>query len=243
MPYEPGRLARMLACVDGHCHQDILPASRPGRRHPSGSSQRRPVAESYKHACYGEAMRAITVIPGQQGSVALADMPEPPAEDGPIVVQTQAIGICGTDLEIINGEYGSAPPGQDRLIIGHESLGRVAEAAPGTGFRPGDLVVGIVRRRDPVPCPACAAGHWDMCTNGQYTERGSGSGRRSSPPSRPRSPTPPRPRAACGRRWSTRSTNSAAQSASPSCPAPPGPGWSWPISAATTSPAPLPWGP
>ena len=117
-------------------------------------------------------MRAITVVPGKRDSVALTDMPEPPAEDGPVLVQTQAIGICGTDLEIINGEYGSTPPGQDRLIIGHESLGRVAEAAPGTGFRTGDLVVGIVRRRDPVPCPACAAGHWDMCINGGYTERG-----------------------------------------------------------------------
>jgi len=117
-------------------------------------------------------MRAVTVVPGQQGSVALTDAPEPPDEDGPILVQTRAIGICGTDLEIINGEYGSAPPGQDRLIIGHESLGRVAQAAPGTGFAAGDLVVGIVRRPDPVPCPACAVGHWDMCTNGQYTERG-----------------------------------------------------------------------
>ena len=76
-------------------------------------------------------------------------MPEPPHEDGPILVQTQAVGICGTDLEIINGEYGSAPPGQDRLIIGHESLGRVAEAVPGTGFGAGDLVVGIVRRLTP----------------------------------------------------------------------------------------------
>jgi glucose 1-dehydrogenase len=117
-------------------------------------------------------MRAVTVIPGQRGSVAPTDMPEPPGDDGPVLVQTQAIGICGTDLEIINGEYGSAPPGQDRLIIGHESLGKVIRAAPETGFRPGDLVVGIVRRRDPVPCPACAVGHWDMCTNGQYTERG-----------------------------------------------------------------------
>ena len=117
-------------------------------------------------------MRAITVIPGRRGSVALTETPEPPLDDGPIVIQTQAIGICGTDLEIINGDYGSAPPGQERLIIGHESLGRVAEAAPGTGFGVGDLVVGIVRRRDPVPCPACAAGDWDMCTNGQYTERG-----------------------------------------------------------------------
>ena len=36
----------------------------------------------------------------------------------------------------------------------------------------GDLVVGIVRRPDPVPCPNCAVGEWDMCRNGQYTERG-----------------------------------------------------------------------
>jgi threonine dehydrogenase-like Zn-dependent dehydrogenase len=117
-------------------------------------------------------MRAVTVIPGQQGSVALTDMPEPPAADGPVLVQTLAIGVCGTDLEIINGEYGWAPPGQERLIIGHESLGQVAEAPPGSGFAAGDLVVGIVRRPDPAPCPACAAGDWDMCTNGGYTERG-----------------------------------------------------------------------
>jgi D-arabinose 1-dehydrogenase-like Zn-dependent alcohol dehydrogenase len=117
-------------------------------------------------------MRAITVIPGKPGSVTLTDMPEPPGEDGPVLVQTQAIGVCGTDLEIINGEYGSAPPGEDRLIIGHESLGRVVQAEPGSGFGAGDLVVGIVRRRDPVPCPACAVGHWDMCMNGRYTERG-----------------------------------------------------------------------
>ena len=103
-------------------------------------------------------MRAITVLPGQEGSVALTEMPEPPAEDGPILVETLAVGVCGTDLEIINGDYGSAPPGQERLVLGHESLGRVIEAAAGSGFSEGDLVVGIVRRPDPVPCPACVAG-------------------------------------------------------------------------------------
>ena len=117
-------------------------------------------------------MRAITVIPGQPGSVGLTDMPEPPRDDGPVLVETQAIGICGTDVEIIDGAYGWAPPGQERLILGHESLGRVIESPPEAGFSPGDLVVGIVRRPDPVPCPACAAGDWDMCTNGRYTERG-----------------------------------------------------------------------
>jgi glucose 1-dehydrogenase len=117
-------------------------------------------------------MRAITVVPGKQGSARLSEMPEPPQEDGPILVQTLGVGICGTDLEIINGDYGQAPPGQDRLIIGHESLGQVAEATEETGFSPGDLVVGIVRRPDPAPCSACAAGDWDMCLNGTYTERG-----------------------------------------------------------------------
>jgi threonine dehydrogenase-like Zn-dependent dehydrogenase len=117
-------------------------------------------------------MRAITVIPGKPGSVELGEMPEPPQADGPILVQTLAVGICGTDLEIISGEYGWAPPGAERLVIGHEAVGRVAEAPPGSGFDAGQLVVGIVRRRDPVPCPACAHGDWDMCTNGRYTERG-----------------------------------------------------------------------
>src|SRR5262249_10454167 len=41
-----------------------------------------------------------------------------------------------------------------------------------SGLRPGDLVAGIVRRPDPVPCPSCAVGEWDMCRNGRYTERG-----------------------------------------------------------------------
>jgi threonine dehydrogenase-like Zn-dependent dehydrogenase len=117
-------------------------------------------------------MRAITIVPGQKGSVELNEMPEPPEDDGPILVETDAVGICGTDLEIIAGEYGQPPPGQDRLIIGHESLGRVIQAPAGIGFGAGDLVVGIVRRPDPVPCVACAAGDWDMCTNGRYTERG-----------------------------------------------------------------------
>jgi glucose 1-dehydrogenase len=117
-------------------------------------------------------MRAITVVPQHKDSVGLTDVPEPPEADGPLLVETRAVGVCGTDLEIINGEYGLAPPGADRLVIGHESLGRVIEAPAGSGLNRGDLVVGIVRRRDPVPCPQCAAGDWDMCTNGRYTERG-----------------------------------------------------------------------
>ena len=117
-------------------------------------------------------MRAVTVVPLKEGSVDLTELPEPPAEDGPVLVAIRAVGVCGTDLEIIGGEYGWAPPGEERLAIGHESLGQVLEAPEDSGLVKGDLVVAIVRRPDPVPCANCAIGEWDMCRNGQYTEWG-----------------------------------------------------------------------
>jgi threonine dehydrogenase-like Zn-dependent dehydrogenase len=111
-------------------------------------------------------------VPGKSGTAALEDVEEPPGSDGPVLVQTLAVGVCGTDVEITSGAYGWAPRGRERLVLGHESLGRVLEAPPGTSVAPGDLVVGIVRRPDPVPCTSCAVGEWDFCRNGLYTERG-----------------------------------------------------------------------
>jgi threonine dehydrogenase-like Zn-dependent dehydrogenase len=117
-------------------------------------------------------MKALSVVPLQAGSAALIDVDEPPASDGPILVETLAVGICGTDIEILSGAYGWSPPGRERLILGHESLGRVLDAPVGAPVSHGDLVVGIVRRPDPVPCANCAVMEWDFCRNGQYTERG-----------------------------------------------------------------------
>jgi threonine dehydrogenase-like Zn-dependent dehydrogenase len=117
-------------------------------------------------------MKAVTVEPLKPGSARLEDVPEPDPLYGSILVEAVAVGVCGTDAEIVDGKYGWAPPGRERLILGHESLGRVIDPGPNSGFKKGDLVVGIVRRPDPVPCPNCAVGEWDMCRNGQYTERG-----------------------------------------------------------------------
>ena len=117
-------------------------------------------------------MKAVTVNPGVAGSVRYEDVPEPDQSLGSILVEAVAVGICGTDVEIASGAYGWAPPGRERLILGHESLGRVVDVRPHGGLQRGDLIVGIVRRPDPVPCANCAVGEWDMCRNGQYTERG-----------------------------------------------------------------------
>jgi threonine dehydrogenase-like Zn-dependent dehydrogenase len=117
-------------------------------------------------------MRALTVIPGRAGSARVEEVPEPSADGGTLLVQALAVGVCGTHLEIVSGDYGEPPPGKERLILGHESLGRVIEAPAGSGFSAGHLVVGIVRRPDPAPCPNCAAGECDTCRNGLHTERG-----------------------------------------------------------------------
>ena len=117
-------------------------------------------------------MKAITVEPQKAGTARFEDVPEPDVHEGSVLVQAIADGVCGTDVEIVEGKYGWAPAGKDRLVLGHESLGRVIEPDPTSRVKEGDLVVGIVRRPDPVPCPNCAVGEWDMCRNGQYTERG-----------------------------------------------------------------------
>jgi len=117
-------------------------------------------------------MKAITVEPKKPGTARLEDIPEPDASNGSVLVEAIAVGVCGTDIEIVEGTYGWGPPGKERLVLGHESLGRVVDPGAAGGLKKGDLVVGIVRRPDPVPCPNCAVGEWDMCRNGQYTERG-----------------------------------------------------------------------
>lgn len=117
-------------------------------------------------------VKACTVTPGDPSTAGVEDIGEPSAADGSILVEGLLVGVCGTDVEIVEKGYGEPPPGHKRLVLFHESLGRVAEAPAGSGFTSGDLVVGIVRRPDPVPCRCCAAGEWDFCLNGQFTERG-----------------------------------------------------------------------
>jgi threonine dehydrogenase-like Zn-dependent dehydrogenase len=117
-------------------------------------------------------MKAVTVEPHKPETVRLEDIPEPDARGGSVLVEAIAVGVCGTDVEIVEGKYGWAPQGKTRLVLGHESLGRVMDPGSYGSLKKGDLVAGIVRRPDPEPCPNCAVGEWDMCRNGKYSERG-----------------------------------------------------------------------
>jgi threonine dehydrogenase-like Zn-dependent dehydrogenase len=115
-------------------------------------------------------MNALTVIPRRAGSAQLTSLPGPVGDATGVVLRTLCVGVCGTDREILRGDYGEPPGGAERLVLGHECVARMAQA--GNALASGTLVVPIVRRPDPVPCASCAAGEWDMCRNGRYTEHG-----------------------------------------------------------------------
>ena len=120
-----------------------------------------------------ESMRAVAVRVGEAGSAQLIEVPVPEAAQGEVLVRVLEVAVDETDREINAAAYGEAPAGEERLILGHEALGRV-EGVGGdhTGLSVGDLVVPTVRRPCPQRCQACRIEQSDFCSTGHYTERG-----------------------------------------------------------------------
>ena len=119
-------------------------------------------------------MKALAVFPGPREVKVIEVDPPRLSEPDDVMLRMLDVGICGTDKEICSFEYGTPPPGQDHLIIGHEALAEVIDVGPAVeNLKPGDLVVPTVRRPCPDPnCRACIAGHQDYCYTGNFTERG-----------------------------------------------------------------------
>jgi threonine dehydrogenase-like Zn-dependent dehydrogenase len=122
-----------------------------------------------------DSMKAIAVVPGKANSVHLREVPQPKLEQVPggrgVLVKILRVGVDGTDKEINAAEYGAAPAGDDYLIIGHESFGRVEAVGPQvTEFNPGEYVALTVRR--PGSSLYDQIGTYDMTTDDIYFERG-----------------------------------------------------------------------
>jgi threonine dehydrogenase-like Zn-dependent dehydrogenase len=112
-------------------------------------------------------MKALVAEPGVAHTTRVEDVDEP-SGDG-VLLRVLEVGVCGTDREIAEGLFGAAPEGEQRLVIGHESLARVER--DGDGFSKGDLVCATVRRSSG-RCLACDEGAPDSCLTGDYSERG-----------------------------------------------------------------------
>ncbi len=120
-------------------------------------------------------MKAVAVTPKAAKSVRLVEMEKPSVADfrngRGVLVEVLRVGACGTDREINNAEYGTAPAGSDFLVLGHENFGRVVEIGEKVPeLKPGDYVVATVRR--PGKSIYDKIGTQDFTTDDSYFERG-----------------------------------------------------------------------
>lgn len=103
-------------------------------------------------------MRAVRVV--EPNVIELADVAEPD-DPGLVTVQVHQVGICGTDTKIVAGKI----PVQYPRILGHEVIGEVVTAPPGSPFETGQRVLvdpGVACGL----CDLCVAGRFNICRRG-----------------------------------------------------------------------------
>jgi 2-desacetyl-2-hydroxyethyl bacteriochlorophyllide A dehydrogenase len=105
-------------------------------------------------------VRAAVVV--EPGTIEIQSVPDPvPAGPEDVVVRVAAVGICGTDLHIMDGEFAPAYP----IVPGHEVAGEIVAAGAGvSGYAVGDRVA-----VDPSlycgHCYYCKRGRGNQCEN------------------------------------------------------------------------------
>lgn len=108
-------------------------------------------------------MRALVVT--APGKAVVMDVADPVAEPGQLLVDVERVGICGTDVELYNGEMAYIEQGFTSFPIrlGHEWVGRVVAAGSPedrqwVGRRvTGDTMLGCGE------CEYCTSGHHHVC--------------------------------------------------------------------------------
>ena len=97
----------------------------------------------------------------------LREIAEPEPGPGEIRVRVRACGICRTDLHVIEGDL---PARRLPLIPGHQIVGIVDRAGPGTKrFRVGDRIGIAWLRHTCGKCVYCVAGKENLCESSLYT--------------------------------------------------------------------------
>ena len=108
-------------------------------------------------------------IADNRNPLEMVDMPDPVLQDREILVRVATCGVCHTELDEIEGR---TPPPRLPIILGHQIVGRVAQAATGVSrFKVGDRV-GIAWIHSACGrCSYCLRGHENLCEQFKATGR------------------------------------------------------------------------
>jgi threonine dehydrogenase-like Zn-dependent dehydrogenase len=106
----------------------------------------------------------------QPGEYAVRELAEPVAGPGEVLVAPAAVGICGSDIELLRGQRPAAYV-RYPVVPGHEWVGTVVSCGPGETFLAAGTPVVAEGVRSCGECQRCAEGRTNLCT-GPYAETG-----------------------------------------------------------------------
>lgn len=92
--------------------------------------------------------------------VQLLEQPDPLLQEGEVVLQIEAVGICGSDMHAYHGHDPRRKPG---LVLGHEFCGKIVQSAA-PGFAIGQRVTGNPLITCGI-CDYCVQGRDNLCSN------------------------------------------------------------------------------
>ena len=111
-------------------------------------------------------MRAM-VLERQGEPLRLAELPEPSAGPGQVLLDVRACGVCRTDLHILDGELDQP---KLPLVPGHQIVGVVRELGEGVDrFAPGDRIGVPWLGWTDGECRYCRSERENLCDNAEFT--------------------------------------------------------------------------
>jgi alcohol dehydrogenase, propanol-preferring len=97
----------------------------------------------------------------------LVDLPIPKPREGEVLLRVEVCGVCRTDLHVVEGDL---PPHRERVVPGHEVVGRVESLGPAARrFAAGQRVGVAWLHASCGSCPYCGRGDENLCDAPQFT--------------------------------------------------------------------------
>lgn len=93
--------------------------------------------------------------------VEIMESPEPEISQGNVIIEVEASGICGSDVD---GFLGRSRKRRPPLVMGHEFAGKLLQGIPSRGFSEGDLVT-VMPLLGCGSCSYCDEGNTNLCPN------------------------------------------------------------------------------
>jgi L-iditol 2-dehydrogenase len=107
-------------------------------------------------------MKALVKYGSADGDVEVRDVPEPVISPGLVLVRTEAVGVCGSDLHMWRNKH--SWPTALPVALGHELAGTVAAVGEGVvGWEVGDRVVCETAAQICGVCELCRTGRYNLC--------------------------------------------------------------------------------